>query len=193
MKDGWIMRAGCLAPAACLALAACDGPIDGAAHKTSVGLNLPARRAGLWHVTVMQDGRAVAMGSMKPCLDPASDAKLSMLGEHLSSASCKPVVSRLADGKLQIISTCSSGQTGQVAYTAIASGDFSSTYRVHMVSHTTGAALARLNGEHVTDIDGQYLGACPKDMLPGDVLLADGMKLNIDKVRQVARALHAGG
>ena len=187
MNDVWMLCAGCLA------LAACGGPGGDATHRTSVGLNLPARRAGLWHVTVMQDGKVVVMGSMKPCLDPASDAKLSMLGEQVSSATCKPIASRLPDGKLQIISTCGTGQGGQVAYTAIASGDFSSTYRVHMVSHTTGAALARLNGEHVTDIDGQYLGACPKGMAPGDVMLADGLKLNIDKVREVVRVLHAGG
>jgi hypothetical protein len=43
----------------------------------------------------------------------------------------------------------------------------------HIEQHMTGKS------ESVTIIDESYLGSCPPDMKPGDVVMADGKKMNI--------------
>ena len=43
----------------------------------------------------------------------------------------------------------------------------------HMEQHMTGTS------ESVTIIDESYLGSCPADMKPGDVVMANGTKMNL--------------
>jgi hypothetical protein len=50
-----------------------------------------------------------------------------------------------------------------------------------------------MNGMHVIDIAGRYEGACPATMRPGDVNLGSGLKVNMDRLPQIASAVTGGG
>ena len=173
--------------AAALALAAC-GKTDqaktpsasGAVAPASAGpASLPARKAGLWIQTMSRDGAAGRMGQMRICIDSATDAKMSMFGQKMGKSLCQgQSVSRGLDGAFSSTSTCSMGQGGTITSKGTVTGDFSSKYHVHSESDIAGASLAAMNGHHVTDIDGVYAGPCPADMAPGDISLANGMKIN---------------
>src|SRR5437763_1204311 len=49
----------------------------------------PVRKAGLWVQTMTRDGRTSPMGRMRICIDPATDARLSVFGEKAGKAMCR--------------------------------------------------------------------------------------------------------
>ncbi len=182
------MRKALLILAGAAALAAC--------HKTPEAApqaQLPQRKAGLWQETVMRDGKPMAMGRTRICADPKTDSKTSVFGRKLGHGICPHhTIVRDPDGAYSFTSTCDMGPAGKVSARGRASGDFASTYRVHAESDVTGAAFAALDGHHVTDMEVAYMGPCPKGMKPGDVLLANGMKISGDKAIAAAAALGGG-
>jgi hypothetical protein len=50
-----------------------------------------------------------------------------------------------------------------------------------------------MNGRHVTEIAATWLGPCPAGMIPGDVLMANGMKVNVTRIGAAAAAVGGGG
>ncbi len=173
------------------ALAACDRGQHGSGTQTAAAkpagstlTNFPSRRAGLWEQTTAMDGRPLGpAGKTRLCLDAATDARLSLTGRRAAGAACeKPVVNRLPGGGVQFVSSCSMGAAGRVTTTGTVSGDFSTSYAVHSQTEVTGAPLAPMNGRHVIDVTARYLGPCPADMTPGDMVGGGGVKGNINRL-----------
>jgi hypothetical protein len=139
-----------------------------------------------------------AMGGMKICVDPSTEAKSAVLSHNmnpgrLASSQCAaPTVGRGLDGSWSFASTCAMGDAGTIASKGTASGDFASAYHVHFETDISGARYAAMNGHHVTDIDGKWLGPCPAGMAPGDVQLANGMTVNAGKFAGAAKAMGGG-
>jgi hypothetical protein len=160
-------------------------PQSGASGPSS---HMPARKAGFWIQTMTHDGKPGRMGEMRMCIDSATDAKLSMIGRQLGKAPCPRTVTRRADGAYSFISTCKMGRAGVITSRGVASGDFSSSYRVHSESDVSGARFGPMNGHHVTDVEGRYLGACPPGMAPGDITIS-AFKVNLHKLAGIGGAL----
>ncbi|MEO8926974.1 MAG: DUF3617 family protein [Caulobacteraceae bacterium] len=190
--------------AAALTLAACDkapGARPLSAGRASAGsasiasVRPPTRRAGLWRQTMTRDGVEPPMvGTMRICLDAASDARLSVFGGKIGKAPCaRRSVGRRADGAYVFISTCDVGGAGVTNSTGTLSGDFVSRYHVHVASLTTGSSIPSMNGRHVIDIDATWLGACPAGIDGGDVIMANGMKVDMMRLGAVAGAMSGGG
>jgi hypothetical protein len=106
---------------------------------------------------------------------------------------CSTNWSRGVDGAYAFASTCPVSGGGTVATKGSASGDFSTAYHVHLETDLSGAAYATMNGRHVTDIEGKWLGPCPADMASGDMELANGMMIKGGKFAGAAAALAGGG
>jgi hypothetical protein len=163
---------------------------------------MPQRRPGLWQQTISREGAQGpmaamnAMGGMKLCVDAATEARSTMWGRDAASASsahCSPpVISRGLDGTLSYATTCAMGAAGTMSTKGTASGDFSSAYHVHAETDISGAKYAAINGHHVTDIDGKWLGPCPAGMAAGDIELGNGMKINAGKFAGAAKAMGGG-
>ena len=163
-----------------------------AATPTAV-TTLPARKAGLWEQTMTRDGKAGMMGKVRMCLDAATDAKMSLFGHSVGRSLCKEQsVSRGLDGSYRFASTCEMGDAGATVSKGALTGDFASHYRVHSESDTSGAKIATVNGHHVTDVEATYVGPCPADLAPGDIEMAPGIKININKITQAAAAVGGG-
>jgi hypothetical protein len=193
------MRHVLMISAAALALTACQKAGDGktaaapaaAAPAPSGGplslTSLPTRKAGLWQQAMSQDGAATPMGAMKICVDAASDAKMSLLGERMKSdKDCQKSFSRGLDGSFSYSSTCKMGQAGVISSKGVITGDFASSYTVKAENDITGSAVARMNGHHVMEIQSTYLGPCPAGMSGGDISLANGMTFNAAKMAAMA-------
>jgi len=188
MVEG-LKRQGLILAAAGLALAGCHKP--GASSSASVaqaeaGGGAPMRKAGLWSVTRLRDGKpaeGLMGGAVKLCVDPKSEGRLGALGSGMAHNLCPDqTVARAPGGGWTFASTCQLGPAGTTRTTGVATGDFASRYTVHSESDTTGSQFTHLNGHHVTDLTATYEGPCPADMSPGDVLLPNGMKVNPQKM-----------
>jgi hypothetical protein len=202
------MRTVLLISSAALALAACQktpaakqaDSVGGApaATPTLTG-GPPQRRAGLWEQTFSRDGQAMPMGAMRMCTDAASEAKASIFShevaaQHAHETGCgAPTISRGLDGSYNFSSTCTSTERGVVVTKGVAKGDFGGSYQVHVEIDTTGAPYAAMNGHHVMDVAGKWLGPCPAGMAPGDMQMSNGMSFHGGKLAGAAAAMGGAG
>jgi hypothetical protein len=186
------------------ALSACNKPAPQSAAATGAQAPAPGgaaggpphRRAGLWQTSVTVDGHTSPMGAMKLCVDEAMGAKTQAFQPSgpASLAAQKthcayPPPTRGADGAYSVTFTCPISGGGQTVTKANGSGDWSSAYKVHIESDTTGAPIAAANGHHVTDMDSQWLGPCPEGMAGGDMQLPGGMRVSGSRAAGAAKML----
>jgi hypothetical protein len=189
------MRAQGVVGVSTMTIAALLGGCDVRTDVNRPAAALPTPRAGLWGESLLRDGRGAGLlGEMRACLDSDARARLSTLGGQAGKSVCQSVaVTRDADGGYHFSSACDLGPAGHVFTRGELTGDLASRYRVHSRTDTTGAALASMNGAHQIDLEADYLGACPPGMKTGDVIIANGMKVNMDHLRVVAETLAGGG
>ena len=147
----------------------------------------PARRPGLWFQSFAQDGSTRNLGpsrSLRVCIGAHTDAKNAIFNYDLAVKLAKerrcetPTAGRTLNGFYKFKSDCPlPNSTGRSLLLGTASGDFSSGYHLRMQTDTTySPPFTALNGHHVIDIDGKWLGPCPAGMAPGDMVLANGEK-----------------
>lgn len=191
------MRLLFLVSSAALVVAACQKPVGApAAGATASPVATPHRRAGLWEQSFRRDGHASPMASMRLCVDPAMEAKASVLTHGVSgqrdSHCMLGTVTRGPDGGYSFASTCPMTGGGTVTTRGAASGDFSSVYHLHIESDVSGADFATMNGHHVTEVDGKWLGPCPAGMAAGDMELGNGIRVSGGKLAGAVAALARG-
>ena len=151
---------------------------------------LPARQAGLWSITISEDGSADVPQAQQLCMDALTDQHLGILGNDLSGDKCKRTVSHTADGGWGIIAQCDMGTGGVDEYSGQISGDFSQDYTLKVRSQTTGAALPQMNRVTNYTVLAKRTGVCAADQRPGDVV-SDGIKLNLFDMAGVPHAIPA--
>jgi hypothetical protein len=139
-----------------------------------------------------RDGKPGRLGGLRLCLDAAADRKLAVFGRHFAKGECQRSVSRDADGAYHFNSTCRLDDGAVVDSRGVATGDFQTGYDVRSEIDVTGAAIDPMNGAHRIEISGRYKGPCPSSMRPGDVSLGSGLKVNMDRLPQIAAALSGG-
>jgi hypothetical protein len=135
----------------------------------------PARKPGLWKQSINAGGRTM---DSSICLDAATDKKMSAFGQQMGST-CSTMSVTPAPGGWNFNSVCSMSGGGQIATKGTARGDFNSRYQVKASSVTTGARMAMMNGAHDMDVTATWAGACPSGMVPGDMTMPGGIKVNI--------------
>jgi hypothetical protein len=162
------------------ALSGC-GKVDGVGSAATA----PSRKAGLWEQVLTRDGKPGRLGVLTLCVDAATDHQLSVFGRHVGKGDCERTVNRDAAGVYHFASACTLSNGTLVKTMGTASGDFGSGYRVHSEVNISDAPLAPMNGMHVVDITGRYVGACPATMKPGEVSLGSGLKVNMDRLPQI--------
>jgi len=72
-------------------------------------------------------------------------------------------------------SVCSFGNASITTHSEIA-GDLNSAYTIKSTSHSERGPI---QGDHVTTIQGKWLGPCKPDQKPGDIVMPGGFKLNV--------------
>lgn len=172
------------------AVSACDRTSQGESKSSTSGAGL--RRAGLWRQTVFRDGRPTPFGAMKLCVDNVTDSKMTMIGHAVIGSRCTRAVIKQLDGSIRFHSVCSFGRAGVIDSNGAAWSDFSSAYHLHANSFVRGSVYQPLNGPHATDISANYVGPCPSDMTPGDIILGPGIKVNLDRLPLAGAAAALG-
>ena len=137
----------------------------------------PKRKAGLWEQTISM---AQMKQSTQLCVDEALEAKMGWWGQQASKDMCSKInFSRGLDGSMNFTSECDLGASGHTVTKGKASGDFSTAYKVELASVTSGASSPQMNGEHKSLIEAAWKGPCPAGMKGGDMVMANGMKMNL--------------
>jgi len=147
----------------------------------AAALDLPARKAGLWEVKMAFEGRNLPPQVMQQCIDAATDKMMSAFGGNMRQDMCSKQDVQKVGNTLVVDSVCQFGGTTMTSH-AVVSGDFNSSYTVKVSSTRTGGPAipgAPADGKSNMTIEAKWLSACKSDQKPGDMIMADGRKINI--------------
>ena len=136
--------------------------------------DLPSRKPGLWEVRQVIGNAKTSPLVIKQCIDAATDHMLqSSTGPYSADVCPTRSVQKSADG-MTIDWTCTiAGKTAKTH--AVISGNFDSAYKMTVTSQGEG-----MPGNDITlSLEAKWLGPCAADQKPGDLIMGNGMKLNI--------------
>lgn len=148
-----------------------------AAAMPAMAIDYPARKPGLWEIQT-GDGTAAkgASQTIQQCIDAASDKALRDMGQGMGKDACSRQEMRNEGGKLVVDSVCKIGSTTATSH-AVMSGDFSSAYRMESKSTYSPPLMGRAEGSAV--IEAKWIGPCKAGQKPGDMIMSNGMKMNV--------------
>jgi hypothetical protein len=137
--------------------------------------DFPARRAGLWNVTINMENAKLPAQTNKMCIDAATDAKLMRLGLASKEAQCTSMNVTGGGNVRTVDSICHfNGGTQKNHVVMTYAGD--SAYRMDMRSQFS-PPISGHSDSHIVQ-DGKWAGPCPANMKPGDMMI-NGMKINM--------------
>jgi uncharacterized protein DUF3617 len=157
-------------------------------------LDLPARKAGLWEIKMTFEGRNLPPQVIQQCIDAATDKMMSSFGGNLQQSMCSKQDVQKAGSTLVVDSVCQMGGMTMNSHGVI-TGDFNSGYTVKMTSTRSGGPAmpgAPADGKSDMTIEAKWLGACKADQKPGDMIMADGRKVNIVDMQNMLPAIMRG-
>lgn len=145
--------------------------------------DLPQRKSGLWEISVEQDG--VPAVTMKQCVDSATDAKMQQSGSEMvekMGGKCSKNSMEKVSGGYKGEAVCEFSGSKMVATTNL-KGDFDNGYSGEVTTKYDPPFM----GQSTTTMKmtGKYLGACTDGLVPGDMVMANGMKMNIDSLSKM--------
>jgi hypothetical protein len=137
----------------------------------SLADELPSRKAGLWEVRTSINGPGV---TIQQCIDASTDQMTQSSAGPLAQAACPKRDVRTSGDTTTIDSTCT--LTGKAASAhAVIAGSFDSAYTMTVTSESE----ALPGGKVTMTMIAKRLGPCTADQKPGDMILGNGVKINI--------------
>jgi hypothetical protein len=151
----------------------------------ALAAELPSRKPGLWEIKMEFANRNTPGQTMRQCIDASTDQMMqSNLGPSSQNACSKRDVQRSADA-ITIDSVCTVGGKTTTSH-AVITGSFDSAYTMTM---TSDSAPAPGRKSRMT-MAAKWLSPCTGDQKPGDMIMANGMKVNILDMQKGAGALN---
>ena len=134
---------------------------------------LPRRKSGLWSMSVTMPGASVPL-TMQQCVDERTDDITGTMADR--NKACRNQTKR-TDDRLAFDAICKVGKTTSTTR-GVFVGDFKSGYTVESTTTFDPPMAGMRNG--VTKAAAQWSGPCKSDMKPGDVVMSNGTKFNIN-------------
>jgi hypothetical protein len=147
----------------------------------AAAVDLPTRKAGLWELKMVFEGRNLPIPSMQHCTDPSTDKLMTSSFGNASQETCsKKEINKVGD-TMVVDSVCQVGAS-KVTSHAVVSGDFNSAYTVKVTATREGGPAIPgqpAGGASVMTVDAKWLGPCKADQKAGDVIMSNGFKMNV--------------
>lgn len=139
--------------------------------------DFPARKAGLWQVTMTMPSMKMPSNETKMCIDAASDAALQKLGMETAGTVCSRKDISRSGSVVTSDSVCSMGNR-QITSHAVMTFTGNTAYHTDIKSHIDPPMTAGREDSTMSQ-DAKWVGPCPADMKPGDILMPNGVKINL--------------
>ena len=140
----------------------------------ALAAEMPTRKAGLWEVKMSFESRNAPAQTIQQCIDAATDQMMqSSAGPMAREACSKRDVQRSAN-TITIDSTCTVAGKTATSH-AVVTGSFDSAYTMTVTSQSEGMP----GGQMTMSMAAKWLGPCTADQKPGDMIMGNGMKMNI--------------
>ena len=152
-----------------------------------IALDLPMRKAGLWELKMEFEGRNLPAQLMQQCTDASTDKLMTLNFGGAADRNCQKRDVQNSGGTITVDSVCNFGEMTTTSH-AIVSGDFNSAYTVQINSTRQGGrptpGVAPGGESHMT-IAAKWLGPCAAGQKPGDVMMGNGMKMNVLDIQKM--------
>lgn len=153
---------------------------------------LPTRKPGQWEVTTLAE-KPVATHPVvtQMCIDAATDRELMNFGLRMSKETCKRYEIKRNGKGWAIEAECALGRITNVSHTTI-SGDFQSAVTVRVEGTVAGlqaGANAAPQSTLVTQTSRWVSATCADGMVPGDIAMGKGIRLNIKQLKGLQNIL----
>jgi hypothetical protein len=140
----------------------------------AVAAELPTRKAGLWEVKMSFENRNGAGPAIAQCIDAATDQMMQSGAGPLAQAACSRRDIQKSGNTVTIDSACAVGGKAATSH-AVITGSFDSAYTMTVTSESD----ALPGGKMTMTIAAKWLGPCTADQKPGDMIMGNGLKMNI--------------
>ena len=148
-------------------------------------LDMPPRKAGLWEITMKFDGRNIPGQTVKHCIDAATDKLMNSSAGGSPQQNCDKQDMSHTGGMVVVDSVCHFNGATTTSHAEI-TGDFNSAYTMHVTSKRQGGPPTpglSPTGETSMTIVAKWLGPCAAGQRPGDMIMSNGMKMNVLDLR----------
>ena len=142
---------------------------------------LPARKPGLWEVKTSIGNNIAAARSIQQCIDAATDQMLQSNAGPFAAAACPQREVKNTADSITIDSTCTLGGKAATAH-AVITGSFDSAYTMTVTSQNDELP----GGKMTMTMDAKWLGPCAADQKPGDLIMGNGVKVNILQMQKLS-------
>jgi len=153
-------------------------------------LDMPARKAGLWEIKMVFEGRNLPAQVMRQCVDQATDKLMNANFGGSAQEACSKQDVQNSGGAITVDSVCKFGSATTTSH-AVVTGSFDSAYTMKVTSKSEdGPSLpGTVSGAetHMT-IEAKHLGSCEAGQKPGDVMMSNGMKMNVLDLQKMGGA-----
>jgi hypothetical protein len=146
--------------------------------------DMPSRKAGLWEMTMTFEGRGAPPQTMQQCIDASTDKAMQDMSQGARGQTCSKREMKKAGDTIVFDSVCSMG-AGTTTSHGVISGDFNSAYTIKINSKRAGGPqIPNMPAETNMNIAAKWLGACKADQKPGDIIMANGVKMNVKDMQR---------
>jgi hypothetical protein len=140
---------------------------------------LPSRKPGLWQVKTSIGSSNGAARVIQQCIDATTDQMMQSSAGPFAPAVCPGLDVQQSENSITIDSTCAIGGKPATAH-AVVTGSFDSAYTMTVTSQ--GPDIP--DGKMIMTIDAKWLGRCAADQKPGDIIMSNGMKINVPEMQK---------
>jgi len=144
---------------------------------------LPSRKPGLWEVKTSIENSNAPVRVIKQCIDASTDQMLQSSAGPFAPAVCPERHVQRSDSSITIDSICKIGDKPATAHAAV-TGSFGSAYTMTVTSQSEDLA----GGKMVMTMEAKWLGPCTADQKPGDIIMGNGIKINVPEMEKRSTA-----
>jgi hypothetical protein len=140
---------------------------------------LPARKPGLWQVKTSIEGNTVPARVIQQCIDAATDQMMQSSAGPFAPEACPKRDVQRSENLITIESICTVGGKAATAHSVV-TGSFDSAYTMTVTSQSEVIP----DGKMTMTIEAKWLGPCSMDQKPGDIVMGNGVKVNIPEMQK---------
>jgi len=138
--------------------------------------DLPKRKPGLWEMSTASAESKGAPAMSKVCIDATTDRELMNFGLGVTNQLCSKREIKVTGGVATINMVCTVGDSQATSHSTITyTGN--TAYRAEVRAHFEPPFMGR--SDSTTTQQAKWIGACPPDMRPGDLVTGNGVKINL--------------
>jgi hypothetical protein len=145
----------------------------------ALAAELPSRKPGLWQVKTSIGSSNAAAQVFQQCIDATTDQMMQASAGPFAPAVCPERDVQRSENSITIDSTCAVGGKAATAHSVI-TGSLDSAYTMTVTSQIPDIP----DGKMTMTMDAKWLGSCAADQKPGDVIMSNGMKINVPEMEK---------